>query len=514
MKWKQLIIVMVLVCSLILTSCRTNEQGDSQLAEGEAPESLEVFIVSDAVHAYYAKEDREEIYYTTLMNIGDFFGIAIEYGSAGHIFADTFERYQKETGIQLNLHWYQYPEQMEADLESLSENEQPDLILTNFTSLNDYNRYVDQGLFYDLTDLFAMNEMYSGDQYYNQILRGGEYKQKQYIVPILFNIDTVMGAEQYWKDLGLYFENAERPSEVIDMLIYAQKSGQKEQTTAQFVDAGETYLPYILYDSVGESWVDYENQTVQLDEEYFAKMCTFYTQYVQEQLDEDEIVKGQKLNWSNSKHVDTIKMISNAVQVDEFLDEMGCILEGGGAFKAELHSAIAQAWYYESRYTDLGETFVIEALPGESGGTTAHISYFGAVMETTEYPQTSFAFLKYLMDEEIPAFFGISVNRENAMKQLDYVTSTTYRLRHSMVPLEDGTIPDAASDYVMQPMSESTRDKLVSMIDNIDQVSLPNWPAYAILQEQLLSCAKEEISAEEAYQNALAGLEAYLKEAQ
>lgn len=511
MKRKGLAWLMILISSCFLISCR--QISGSEFSSGEEqPEALNVFIVSDTVHVYGLEEYSDEVYYTTMMTLGDFFSTTTQHGSKGHMFYDAFEEYQEQTDIQLKLHWYEYPELMEADLEALDEADLPDLILSNFTSRNDYARYMAEGMFYDLTELCEQWEMYSGGSYYQSILHGGEYQDKQYILPILFNVDTVMGAKRYWAESGLYLNNTENMGEILDMLIDAQQEKSKDQTAVQFVEASPSYLPYILYGSSGEQWVDYENGTVNLDQTIFEKMCRFYTQFLNEQLKEEDIVSGEPLSWAKSKNLGIIMSINNDVQLDEYLEDMGCILEGGGAFKAHLHSAAAQAWYYESRYRDLGEDFVLAALPGKNGGTTAHISYFGAVLQTTKYPEAAFRFLRYLMDEEVPAFFGISINRENALKQMDYLTSTTYRLRPgTQIPLEDGRVPDSQADYVIQPMSGQTKEQLLSMIDEIETVSLPNWPVYAIIEKQLQSCAKGEIEPAEAYQNTLEGLKEYLQ---
>ena len=499
----------ILLCSGFLFGCVESQSGEKTVI-GEKPEVLNVYVVSDAVHVYYAEENKEDQYYTTLMSLGTAVTTTIA-GERGFLFYEAFDNYQKETGIELNIQWFQYPEMMEAALIEAKESEMPDLIISNFTSRSDYYQYMNHGLFYDLTGLFEENEMYSNGKYYNQILRGGEYQRKQYIAPIMFTIDTVMGAEKQWDHLNLYLENAETSAEFVDVLIRAQKEQKIDQVACQFIEAAPSYSSNILYSASGERWADFENQTVALEKNLFNRMAVFYKGLAEEQLDSDKIVPGEKLEWAGSKQLNIIKMITNDVQIDEFMDEMGCIVEGGSSFKASLHSAAAQAWYYESRYRDLGEEFVITAIPGKEGGTTAHISYFGAVMKTSRYPRAAFDFIHYLMDEEVPVFFGMSVNQAITRKQISDLTSFAYKLHPTwLIDLKEGETQDGAGDYTIQPMSTETKDKLLTMIDEIETVTLPNWPAYAIIESQLQSYAKGEITVEEAYQNAVKGLKAYL----
>lgn len=506
------IILVVLVAAVLLPKC-FKQDGEELVINSEeiTAEQLDIYIVSDAVHRIYQSEEREDMYYTTFMSLGDFGFIPTTYGYEGFLYAQAFEDYQEETGTNLNITWFEYEEYMKEALLA-EETEKPDLILATFASHEDYYLYMDQEMFYDLTALFDKNEIYTSGKYNTQVLSGGKLYDRQYIVPLLFNVDTIMGAESMWQDMSLHLEDAQTHSDIMDSLIYAQKQGEVEQVATQFAQATAFYLPYMLYQGSGEQWIDYENKTVNLDEDRFQRMCEFYQQYVREQIPESDIQQGEKIPWHKSKQLQVDLAIVNEVQLNDFLGEIGCFVEGGGAFQLLLHSAAAQAWYYESRYRDMEEEFQIIPLYGEEGGTTAHISYFGAVMRSAEHPEAAFQFLQFLMDAEVEPFFGLAINRENLEKQLEYLNTTAYELRPGLqMPLEDGEQPESPADYVVSPMSTETKEALEDMIDNIEAVTMPNWPVYMILQAELESYAKDEITMEEAYQNALSGLQAYIQ---
>lgn len=512
-KMKKVISVLMCVCiGWIIMSCGMNEAGDNEVNNDyDIPEELTIFIVSDAVHEYYQSEDRENIYYTTMMSVGDFDITTTTYGEKGFMYYNAFKNYTEETGINLNIHWYERSYEMEADLDKMDHSEWPDLILTTNTTTSDYYRYMEEEYFYDLT-AFCEKEIYTSEDYYERVINAGKHNEKQYIMPILFNIDTIMGSETMWKNLNLHVEGVEKYTEMIDALIYSQKQEEVEQLAVHFGSEAALYLPHALYSATGENWVDYANRKVTVDEAAFRKMGQFYEYFLEEQFEEG-VLKGEKIPWGKSKHMAVCMAIENEVQLDDFLNEIGCFIEGGGSFQTYLHSAIAQAWYYESRYRDMEQEFEVYTIPGIDGGTTAHVSYLGAVMNTSEYPRASFEFLKYLMDSEISAFFGLSVNRENTQKQLDYLTDTAYYLRPGLqIRLKDGTLADSAMDYLIQPMSQETRIKLEEYIDDIESVSLPNWPVYEILDTQLQRYAKGECSNEEAYQKAISELNNYVEE--
>ena len=134
--------ILLLLLLIFTTGCRGNSDKEIKTETEEKPEKLTVWVVADSVTEYYASEDREEIYYTTMMALGDFSNTTIEYGSKGFLFYDAFESFQEEPGIQLDIRWYPYPEQMEEELKKTDLTQQPDVILSNFTSYADYYLYM------------------------------------------------------------------------------------------------------------------------------------------------------------------------------------------------------------------------------------------------------------------------------------------------------------------------------------------------------------------------------------
>ena len=474
----------------------------------EETDVLDVYIVGDAVHSYSEASAESGVFYTTFMALGEYFGTPTEFGVEGFIYHDAIERYQKETGKEVKIHWFQWPEHLEEELE---DDVQADVIISTFTSMNDYYLYMDRGMFYDLTPLFEQNEIYTSEKYYNQVLKGGELGQRQYIVPLLYNIDTIMGSEESLARAALHVQDVQNYQEFLDALLYAQNQNQVDQTVFQYNSISASYLPHMIYSAVGKKWIDYDNWSVNVDQETFTKMCSFYEEFLQEQFGEENILGGKELSWAESYEIQIKNSIMNDVQIDEFLPDFGAVMQGGGSFQTYLHSAAAQAWYYESRYDDLNESYVMRSIPNENGNVTAHISYFGAVMNSSDQLEEAFGFLKYLMDSEVEPFFGLSINKENTEKQLDYLTSTSYRIRPGLkVKLEDGKVPDSDGDYVIQPMSEDTRNVLETALAQIEWATLPNWPVYNLIYEQMLSCAKGELTSEEAYENVISGMNEYI----
>lgn len=484
------------------------ENKEAEEEEDITIDTLDVFIVGDQVSGYDISEDKSTRWYTTFYTVGDFENAPVEFGEAGFMYYDAIKDYTKQTGININLHWYSWPEEMEADLKNLPESEMPDIVLADYETVEDYYLYMDQGVFYDITSYLEEYDMYSGESYYTQVLRGGELHERQYILPILFDVDTVMGSEQSWSEFSLHMEEVQDYDEFLDALIYAQQ--QEYEGVLAFQYSGTTnIMSHLIYSAAGEQWIDYKDWSANLDKGIFEKMCTFYRQYLVEQMGEDEVSPGAPIKWAEAKEMMMKRNIAEE-GIDIFLGDVGCVVEGGASRQFPLRSAAANAWYYENRYTDKEENFRLTPILNNNGGVTAHISYFGGVHYSAEDPAVAFDFLKYLLDTEVSPFFGFSVNRVNTEKQLDEMTSTAFRLRHGLKMLdEEGKHYDTNQDYIMQPLSAGTREILDEMLEQMAVATMPNWPVWEILEKQLAKVAVGEIDEEQAYENAMDELDQY-----
>lgn len=513
---KRLLGTILIGAMLMLCACHEVEEAESSNLMEEMPKAdvLNVFVVGDFVKMVSENEESNEQenndFYTTMISLGEYNGNAVKPGEEGFLYYDAFKSFEEETGIKLQVHWFTYPELMEEEWNNLKEEEKPDIILSNATSRDaDYYLYMKQNKFQDIST-YAMDEgLYNNDLYYEEILQAGRFEEKQYILPLLFNIDTIMGSESTLNRIELYLYNAENHSEVIDMLVDAQKKEQINEVVSQYVSGMTNYTPYILYDAAGEKWIDYETGIASLDKKTFEEMGMFYKAFLEEQF--GDLSEFESFPWAYSKHMEIWRITGDYagyVPITDVLMDKGCIVEGGGSFQTHLHSAAAQARYYESRYNDNNENFVLMALPDTNGRTTAHVTYFGGVTAECEYPADAYHFLRYLMDQETFYQVGLSVNREITKKQLDIMESEEFTI-YPGLQMGNEFMEDVA--YTMKPMSKETRNKIDTMLHNIGTVGLPDWPVYSIIQKQLESYCKSEKNIEEAYSTALEELQDYIE---
>lgn len=158
-----------------------------------------------------------------------------------------------------------------------------------------------------------------------------------------------------------------------------------------------------------------------------------------------------------------------------------------------MHSFVAQAGYYESRFEDENENFVCFAIPGEkySEGYVANVSMFGGVIADSDKAQEAFDLLKMMADTPRHMYYDLSVNREQidvSLKQLCQSSIEFYTMQGNF-PLE--MVPEEELDmwlgdkYVIHPMSEETKEYLLSLIDQIGGATLPDSAAQNIIWTEI-----------------------------
>lgn len=131
-------------------------------------------------------------------------------------------------------------------------------------------------------------------------------------------------------------------------------------------------------------------------------------------------------------------------------------------------------------------------------------------MSTTKHPEEAYTFIKYLMDQSNFMHFELSVNKVATQEMLDMLTNTEYTVSQLNGYLEAGmTLDSDPTAYVMKPMSKETKDEINKMLDNISYATLPNWPVYNIIMENMEDYVVGDADLEECYSNAVAELDEY-----
>ena len=476
---------------------------------GEAAVQLNVYLV--------AKESggKNEQYRYTEYALGEFMALQTGYREDGYRYKTMLEEYQKENSVELIIEYFDCSDDLHAQLvEDKKEGKLPDLIIEDSISFDDAYALLDADILLDLSSYVQEDGLYDSGEYYNEVLQGGQYKGQQMILPLSFNMNTIMSSAESLERYNIDLSEAG----LLDMLVQftsqlhmMQQEDPQQELLAQFVAAEGDFPIRILLAAGGGTLVDYEEKKVQLDPEFYKEMAEFYKQFaIQEMGSLDAVIEqGTYLGLYQSVHG---KRMGTAMRFEDMYRNTAAFIEGGSCSNIFIHSFAAQANYYESVYTDVGEEFCLYGIPtyGNSDEYTPMITSFGAIMANTEHPEAAYDFLKYMMDQPYFMHYELSVNRQATEEMLDQLSNTTYQLSQMRGYFENMSDSELSIDYVMSPLTEDTKQKILYLLDNMGKATLSNWPVYQIVQENMLLYVLDKCSIEESYEKCRKELNEYL----
>ena len=280
----------------------------------------------------------------------------------------------------------------------------PDLLFCIDTYLPDIYKSMATQTFVDLTPYMRFDEDFCEDDYNDGVMRGGKLNGRQYLVPVFYELSCVTTSEELLRESGI------DPSSIntFEGLYQACVEFHDSNPDAPLFQIGaETNNLNQVYQYSGFRLIDYENNTVQFDEERFkcmVDMCKLF--YVK-----DPPRPYFMMDWA---------AVANRT----------CMFANCGSTIFNYLNSYADLNYY------VGEKPVLYTFPNESNGVSARISRFAAVPIGAENKLNGYRMLKVLLDMEVQtgisegqtkqapspmiSAMGLPVNREAIKSSIEY----------------------------------------------------------------------------------------------
>ena len=444
MKTDRTVRVLLILGSLVLLFCiscaPSKGQSNISLREDEKPDSL-VIYTSGIPYGFMISEDsgtenQFEMYPSMAVMGGRRIPGELE-APYGNIFAKALEDFSNETGIEIELHFLEeYSGQSDILQEKIDNGDSmPDALLVGKYAWYDYIRLAEQGLLLDFSELIQQDEdLGNADKYYHTVLQGGEINKKQYILPILFNLNAMITSESYLSQIGMSIPE-DQPytyEEYIHLFtescVVMQNNSLQEalyETSGDMV-AG-SYFPSILTAAAYPSyWGD--NQELLIEKETIVSILEMMLAYYKQEFTDIP-------DWENrdySENVNDMKGKQRSLlgaNNMEICQNVGIFLTGGRNGGVNISSSLlSDAAYYHFLYEESGEEMVLKGIPtvADNQRYSANITQMLLGFQNTEYPEAVYALARYLMDYEYPVYYGFSINQDLTQKQLEQMQSTTF----------------------------------------------------------------------------------------
>lgn len=524
-------IVSIFLIITLLVGCTSQPRKDASLTITEAkPESLKVYLTGVGIGGH----DNLKQYFTPCI-IGPIWPIYMEYGYEGHLCYAALQKFAKETGIHLDLHFFALKSDIEYQLEEDRKNgTMPDVIfLDNFTYGDwDYKdnlyRLMASDWFYDVRPFMEADDMLDSEEYNREILRAGEWKQQQLLLPVQFNMTTIFTSKEDMDRAGVYIEQGMTYEDVLHQLGEAcadAKEGVEAVDLLEVIATGE-HLASILWEASGVLPVDYENQQVTMERDLFEEIAESYSSYLRMEYREswDEYIEDAKVygdrydywTWEGAGSVPPVFLhrddpIDLRSEMDEWLRNGLFYVEGGNGFQTEVHSFVGHAAFLDTLYADAKKDMKVVGVPSAADASryTALVRLCGGVMKESQYPYYSYELIKHMMGEVMYPYNTVPVNRKTAEEMLDTICSTEYKVYPLYGMFENMEKHDEES-ILIRPMSEETREELEYMMDHIGTSTLPNISAYLSIMKHMHAYAMGKEDMETAYESAKKELEEHI----
>ncbi len=518
-----LILILCLEVGCVQTNDEVKLQSEHTQSE-EKPDKLVVYLTGDEMVTIKEDGSHTVDYYFSTYSIGPCYPVFLQYGSKGHILYDALDRFEKETGIELELHHFKLKGDLEKQLKiDWENNTSPDVVLLDYMTYGEWDsddnfyRLIANEWFYDVMPFMEQDGIYESTEYYNQVLRAGVWKDAQLLLPILFNISTLSVSEQEMIDREIYLDQELNFDEMLERLTDACMIRDIEGVDFLGSNIDLSLIVAALWQASGEPVINYETGQVTLDRETFEYIAEFYQQYLKMEYSEnweerielvDNEMKQENWLWGGRAFGLTSKStyrdfgLTDNSDVHEWFNQGFIYMEGGNGLQQHFHSFIGQAALLDSLCAEDQQQLRLIAIPqANEASYTALVNLCGGVVKESDTPYYSYTLLKYLMDQSYFPYCAVSVNRGATEGMLDELYKTQYLLDPFDGIMEEREKNEAKSIEI-DPLREEVGEDIRYILEHIGSSVLPTFYAYIPIMKHSEAYALGYENMEEAYSGA------------
>jgi len=174
-----------------------------------------------------------------------------------------------EENIYFTDQYKKYTEDVQANLLSGTGS---DIIVTSPVRMPMLSKYIENGFFYDLDDLFNNDKSINREEYFSQIMNYGTYKGERYLIPLSFTIDGLFTTKRILDEDGITgLDGALSWKDISDICVDYKNRNQK---SSQYLISNLEFSSLIR--GLGNDIIDLENKTAKLDSPIVKEAIRIY----------------------------------------------------------------------------------------------------------------------------------------------------------------------------------------------------------------------------------------------
>ncbi len=540
------LLLFLLVLTFLLSACtptreskeKTESEIQAEIENEEKPTELTVYGVGDQVVQVDREENKTYNYYITMYEMGPYGPLTNASRESGYMFYDAIQEFENKTGIKINLQLFNGMEAIDKQIEEdKKEGKGPDILLIDMagwagaSSHNNIYRLMFNNELVDTMAYLEMDQVYTSGEYYNKVLEAGILNEKQYVLPLCFNMNGLFTSVEDMNALGVIIEQQMSSGELLNQLQQACTMAEEGELILDNLSSWTVPTTFVqdFWESTGCPVVNYETGEVTVNRQLFEDVAECFKEYMRMNIVEDwDSVLNKAEEYLNDPWWQGYITPGNLETLDEnrgrFMkgSDVGLEWMDQGVFYYEnsiatggSHTIMGQCATLNTIYDALNEEMVMVGMPmyEKNDQYVAQVQHYGGISASTKYPYHCYQVLKFLMDQEYSPYYVIPVKKANAEVMIDQLSNTTYTLHLGLSAgwEENQDFTTDTDPYTIQPLPENMTQQLQHMLDNIGGSVLPQASIYVPLLWHMEAYTFELETMDEAYENACADLEEHLE---
>lgn len=368
---------------------------------------------------------------------------------------------------------------------AMAEGKGPDVILLSDTTTLDVYKSIKGENFADLSSYFSKDSDYVADEYFKGVMDGVKVDGKQYIVPLMFDLNIYCMKKSVMDSLNITDLGSKSGfGEFMNAVSGYQNAIQAKSNTALSLRAVSTKKrldgELAAIRACGLQAVDYSGKICLSKTDFKAAFSVIKAMY-----DEKQNKK------STLETTSTVKDLFG--KADSFF------YNGNLPMGISVINGVLSAQ---------DQSFVISGIPNVNANTgyNANLVNYGVVSSTSDNVEEGYKLLRYLME------YNSSSSKSTEMLGLP-IKKKLYEKTYIQLPNTNATVQASSTEQIkLVPWNTDLQASYNNIIDNITSTSLPNSKVESIITEAMQGYLKGTEGFDSCYDKMLSQLKLYLQE--
>ncbi|MCG8502247.1 MAG: extracellular solute-binding protein [Firmicutes bacterium] len=323
-------------------------------------------------------------------------------------------------------------------------------------------KYMEKNIFANLSEFMKEDTTFDQSKYFENVIEAGKYKGNLYLLPVYFNIRTVVASKEALDDMSIEINDDEWGLK--DLISIAEKvttdidgNGVIDRYAFPKIDIQALVQMFIAT----ENFVDYEHKTSYFNEDEFIELLELLEMFHKEKLTHTKLSIDKLISYKDSQVT-----VFNGGDIDGYRGLLGTKYRIGGGERVFLKMPSST----------------------KQGRNTVYSKFMLGVNNHSKNKDYAWEFIKILMSDDYQRLYadassiaGFPMNKEACDVQLRNVKMLDWRLKDS-------------GSWIPVVLNEGDISFVKQYIENIDRITYYDTKIENIVMDEIGSLFKNKLS--------------------